>query len=165
MNDRSTFSSDVSLNGFHCVDDFMKSVCSKDNSVRLDVFSRLEDYLRNESSDLKNLDLNRFVDAIVEWVKSSNFKISINGLIILQLIIQRQTDQLKNFCTEIINPVVDRLGDSKEQVRTTAKMTLIYMMECYTVPFIWDKTMTSFNHKLCKVREEVLCLLDITLNK
>lgn len=82
------------------LDDFMESVCSKDTNMRLDVFARLEDFLKNENSDLGCADTIKFCDAILAWVNSSNFKISINGLTIIQLLIQRLTEQLRNHSTE-----------------------------------------------------------------
>ena len=85
------------------LDDFMESVCSKDTNVRLDVFARLEDYLKNENSDLGCMDIIKFCEASLLWVNSSNFKISINGLIIIQLLVQRLTEQLRNHSTESKN--------------------------------------------------------------
>lgn len=101
---------------YRSLDDFFVSVSSKDTNVRLDVYARLEDYLNNENSCLKCQDLNRFTEAVLQWVHSSNYRISINGLTLIQLLIQRLTDQLKNQSIEIVSSVVDRLSDSKEQV-------------------------------------------------
>ena len=84
------------------LDDFMENVCSKDTNIRLDVFARLEDYLKNENSDLVCMDIIKFCEAILLWVNSSNFKVSINGLTIIQLLIQRLTEQLRNHSTESI---------------------------------------------------------------
>ncbi len=89
-------------NYYNNLDDFMENVCSKDTNIRLDVFARLEDYLKNENSDLGCMDIIKFCEAILLWVNSSNFKISINGLTIIQLLIQRLTEQLRNHSTESI---------------------------------------------------------------
>lgn len=87
-------------NNYRSLDDFMESVCSKDSNIRLDVFARLEEYLRSEHSHLHCADLNTFCSSILLWVNSSNFKISINGLTIIQLLIQRLTEPLRNYSTE-----------------------------------------------------------------
>ena len=88
---------------YYNLDDFTESVCSKDTNIRLDVFARLEDYHKNDNTDLGCQDIMKFCDAILLWVNSSNFKISINGLTIIQLLIQRLTEQLRNHSTESIN--------------------------------------------------------------
>ena len=85
---------------YNNLDHFMESVCSKDTNIRLDVFARLEEHLKNENSDLGCIDIIKFCEAILLWVNSSNFKISINGLIIIQLLVQRLTEQLRNHSTE-----------------------------------------------------------------
>jgi hypothetical protein len=82
------------------LDDFAESVCSKDTNVRLDVFMRLEEFLRNESSYTHTQDLNRFCEGILAWINSSNYKISINGLTILQLLMQRMTEPMRVYSNE-----------------------------------------------------------------
>jgi hypothetical protein len=85
---------------FNSLDDFVDSVTSKDTNVRLDVHARLEEYLRNEHSRPHCTDLGKFCEAILAWINCSNFKISINGLTIIQLLIQRFCEPLRNFATE-----------------------------------------------------------------
>ena len=150
---------------FNSLDDFLESAISKDSNVRLDIFARLEEYLRNEHNHLHSSDLSKFCEAILSWINSSNFKISINGLTILQLLMQRLTEPMRNYSTEIATVILDRLADSKEQVRYASKNLLLFMMSCYTPNFIWDKLMMAFNHKLPKIREEILDLLRETFHK
>ncbi len=102
---------------YRSLDDFVNSVSSKDTNVRLDVYARLEDYLNNENSCLKCQDLNKFCESVLQWVHSSNYRISINGLTLIQLLVQRLTEPLRNQSIAIVDSVVDRLSDSKEQVR------------------------------------------------
>ena len=82
------------------LDDFMQSVCSKDTNVRLQVFADLEDYLQNEHSNLKCIDLIKFCDAVLLWIGSSNFKVAINGLRIVHLLIERLPDKLHTHAIE-----------------------------------------------------------------
>jgi CLIP-associating protein 1/2 len=163
----STSSSNYNNNSdsYYSLDEFLPSVCSKDTNARLDIYSRLEEYLKNEHTNLHCMDMNQFCNAILAWISSSNFKISINGLTIIQLLIQRLTEPLRNYSTEIVTVIVDRLADGKEQVRFASKNILIFMMASYTPNFIWEKLTIGFNHKLPKVREETLALLEDTLNK
>jgi hypothetical protein len=98
----STSSSNYNNNSDSCysLDEFLPSVCSKDTNARLDIYSRLEEYLKNEHTNLHCMDMNQFCNAILAWISSSNFKISINGLTIIQLLIQRLTEPLRNYSTE-----------------------------------------------------------------
>ena len=89
---------------YRSLDDFAEHVCSKDTNVRLDVYARLEDYLGNEHSDMRCHDLNKFCDAVLQWVHSSNFRISVNGLTLIQMLMQRLPDQLRNHTTESNGP-------------------------------------------------------------
>jgi hypothetical protein len=84
----------------HSLDEFMESVASKDTNIRLDVYARLEDYLLNEHARMHCSDLSKFCEAILAWVNSSNHRVSVNGLTIIQLLIQRFTDPLRNYATE-----------------------------------------------------------------
>jgi hypothetical protein len=85
---------------YSSLDDFLPMVCSKDTNQRLEVFGKLEDYLKNENIHVKYTDLNKFCESILSWIDSSNFKVSINGLAIIQLLIQRLTDELRNYSAE-----------------------------------------------------------------
>ena len=92
---------DCDLNDtFRSLDDFATAVYSKDLNVRQDTFFKLEEYLKNDHSRLECSNLPKFCDAILEWVNCSNFKVSINGLTILQLLIHRQTEQLRHHSIE-----------------------------------------------------------------
>ncbi len=85
---------------YRSLDDFFTAVGSKDTNVRLDVYARLEDYLTNENTCLKCHNIDKFCDSILQWVHSSNYRISINGLTLVQLLIQRQTNELRNHSAE-----------------------------------------------------------------
>ena len=82
------------------LDEFAESVVSKDTNVRLDVYARLEDYLRNEHARMHCSDLSKFCEGILAWVNCSNMRVCINGLTIIQLLIQRFTEPLRNYATE-----------------------------------------------------------------
>ena len=85
---------------FNSLDDFFDSVASKDTSVRLDVYPRLEAYLQNEHNHMHCSDSGKFCEFILTWINCSNFKVSMNGLSIIQLLIQRFTENLRNYSTE-----------------------------------------------------------------
>ncbi|CAF0708571.1 unnamed protein product [Brachionus calyciflorus] len=150
---------------FRTLDDFSELIVSKDTNVRLEIFHQLEAFLRQPHSNLHCTDLNTFCSSILLWINSSNFKISINGLTIIQMLIQRLSDKLQNYTIDIVTHIVDRFGDSKDQVRVASKNILIFMMATYTPTFIWDRLNVGFNHKIPKIREETLELLGESFDK
>ncbi len=91
---------------YRSLDDFFAAASSKDTNVRLDVYARLEDYLTNENTCLKCHNIDKFCDSILQWVHSSNYRISINGLTLIQLLIQRQTNELRNHSAESIALII-----------------------------------------------------------
>ena len=100
MVDSDTESNNHSDLNYRSLDDFFTAVSSKDTNVRLDVSARLEDYLNSENTCLKCHNIDKFCDSILQWVHSSNYRISINGLTLIQLLIQRQTNELRNHSAE-----------------------------------------------------------------
>ena len=100
FNSDNMLKSSLNLLNYRSLDDFLEMVCSKDTNVRLDAHSKLEEYLKYSNSDLSCYDLSKFTEAILQWISCSNFKISINGLSIMQLLIQRLTEPLRNHTTE-----------------------------------------------------------------
>jgi len=58
------------------LDYFMPSVCTQDSKKRLQVYMELANYLRDSKSALYCDDLDKFVEGLVSWVTSSNYKVS-----------------------------------------------------------------------------------------
>uniref|UniRef100_A0A4W3J761 Cytoplasmic linker associated protein 2 n=1 Tax=Callorhinchus milii TaxID=7868 RepID=A0A4W3J761_CALMI len=73
------------------------------------------------------------------------------------------------FCTlfsTVIPALVDRLGDSKDQVREQSQNILLRLMDQAASPqFIWDRLASGFKHKNFRTREGVcLCLITTLSN-
>ncbi|VDI09750.1 CLIP-associating protein 1/2, partial [Mytilus galloprovincialis] len=91
--------------------------------------------------------------------------ISINGLEVLCLMVDRMGEDFKPHISSVMVAVVDRLGDSKDQVRDQAQQLLLKLMMPGSSPqFVFERLMGAFNHKLWHVREGVLICLQNTLN-
>ena len=58
------------------LDYFLPSVCTQDSKKRLQVHTELANYLRDSETSIYCDDLDQFVEGLVSWVTSSNYKVS-----------------------------------------------------------------------------------------
>ena len=92
-------------------------------------------------------------------------QVSQNGLEIISHMIDRLGSDFRPYLTTVLPVIVDRLGDSKEVVRERANIALCKLMDSTIQPHpLFEKMMGAFTHKNGKVREEILLLLQNTLN-
>ena len=92
-------------------------------------------------------------------------QVSQNGLDIISHMIDRLGSDFRPYLSTVIPVFIDRLGDSKEVVRERANTALCKLMDGTIQPqTLFEKMMGAFTHKNNKVREEILLLLQATLN-
>ena len=140
-------------------------VTTSDTRKRIQTHADLVTYLRDPCCSLSCLEIDEFIGGLVAWVNCSNYKISVNGLEILCLMVDRMGEDFKPHISSVMVAVVDRLGDSKDQVRDQAQQLLLKLMMPGSSPqFVFERLMGAFNHKLWHVREGVLICLQNTLN-
>ena len=58
------------------LDYFLPSVCTQDSKKRLQIHTELANYLRDSETSIYCDDLDQFVEGLVSWVTSSNYKVS-----------------------------------------------------------------------------------------
>ncbi|MBN3306555.1 CLAP1 protein, partial [Amia calva] len=109
-------------------------VMQKDVGRRLQVGQELIDYIsdRQKSSDLEQDQtmLDRMVDGIATlWVNSSNFKVALLGMDILSALVTRLQERFRHQINTVLPSLIDRLGDSKDQVREQDQALLLKIME------------------------------------
>ena len=93
------------------------------------------------------------------------FQVSQNGLDIVGFFIDRLAAEFKPYLNSILQPVVDRLGDTRQEVRDKAMIVLCKLMDATVSPQqLFEKISSAFSHKNSRVRVEVLQLLQNTLN-
>merc|ERR1719412_2419544 len=99
-------------------------------------------------------------------MQSSNFKVSQNGLDVVSLLIERLGTGFRHYLNTTLGPAVDRLGDTRETVREKAHYLITKLMEEDVVEPqpLFEKMQGAFTHKNGKVREEILILMQSTLN-
>ncbi|XP_042188140.1 CLIP-associating protein 2 isoform X5 [Callorhinchus milii] len=155
----------------HSLEYFLEQVAQKDVSRRLQVGQELIDYLSDpdRSSDVEH-DQKRALEGIVDevacWVNSSNFKVALLGLDVIGALLDRIKERFKHHIVTVIPALVDRLGDSKDQVREQSQNILLRLMDQAASPqFIWDRLASGFKHKNFRTREGVcLCLITTLSN-
>merc|ERR1712223_1553537 len=100
-------------------------------------------------------------------MQSSNFKVSQNGLDVVGLLIESLGRGFRPYINTVLGPAVDRLGDTRETVRDKAHHLITTLMEEEVIepqPLFEKMQNQAFSHKNGKVREEILILMQNTLN-
>ncbi|CAF2342388.1 unnamed protein product [Rotaria sp. Silwood2] len=149
------------------LDQFYPNVLSKEPSVRLECFSILENYLSNRNNSIDCEDLTGFINGLLKWIEGSNYRISLNGLRIVELLIERlDTNEFQQYLDSVLLVIVDRLGDGKDQVREATSRLLLKLMKKFTPRYVWDLIQPlSFENKQFRIKEESQRLLIRTLNE
>ncbi|XP_061096848.1 CLIP-associating protein 2-like isoform X12 [Conger conger] len=151
------------------MDYFYQQVLQKDVTRRLQVGQDLIDYLndphRSSDVDQEKPRLDKTIDELTGWVNASNYKVALLGLDIVSAFIDRLAERFKGYVATVVPALVDRLGDSKDQVREQAQAVILKLME-QTAPvmYVWERLIPGFKHKNFRSREGVCLCLTATLN-
>ncbi|NXO09786.1 CLAP2 protein, partial [Oriolus oriolus] len=151
------------------MDYFCEQVQQKDVGRRMQVGQELLEYLGDpaRSSDLEQDQqrLDKVIDELTAWVNSSNFKVSLLGLDVLGAFVDRLSGRFKPYIGTVLLPLIDRMGDAKDQVREQAQNLILKLM-CEAAPpmYIWERLAVGFKHKNYRSREGVCLCLVATLN-
>jgi len=147
------------------LDQFYTDLSTVDTKKKITHGQNIINYLGDPNNSIECEDTGAFIDALVPWMQSSNFKVSQNGLDIVGFLIDRLSGDFKPYLNTILSSVLDRLGDTREVVREKANIALCKLMDATIAPQpLFEKIQPAFTHKNSRVREEVLLLLQNTLN-
>uniref|UniRef100_A0A8C4F856 TOG domain-containing protein n=1 Tax=Dicentrarchus labrax TaxID=13489 RepID=A0A8C4F856_DICLA len=148
----------------------LAQVLQKDMGRRLQVGQEIIDYIldKEKSHDLEQdqTALDKMIDGIASsWVNSSNFKVALLGLDLLSALVTRLQERFRAHVGTVLPSLIDRLGDSKDQVRDQDQTVLLKIMEQAATPqYVWDRMLGGFKHKNNRTREGVCLCLIATLN-
>ncbi|XP_028291030.1 CLIP-associating protein 1-like isoform X4 [Gouania willdenowi] len=148
----------------------LAQVLQKDVGRRLQLGQELILYIsdKDKSYDLEQdqTSLDRMVDGISSsWVNSSNFKVALLGLDLLSALVTRLQERFRTHIGTVLPSLIDRLGDSRDQVRDQDQTLLLKIMEEAATPqFVWDRMLGGFKHKNNRTREGLSLCLIATLN-
>ncbi|KAM6103992.1 CLIP-associating protein 2 isoform 18-T18 [Theristicus caerulescens] len=151
------------------MDYFCEQVQQKDVGRRMQVGQELLEYLGDpaRSPDLEQDQqrLDKVIDELTGWVNSSNFKVALLGLDVLGAFVDRLSGRFKSYIGTVLLPLIDRMGDAKDQVREQAQNLILKLMDEAAPPmYIWERLAVGFKHKNYRSREGVCLCLIATLN-
>ncbi|XP_052328307.1 CLIP-associating protein 2 isoform X32 [Oncorhynchus keta] len=151
------------------MDYFYQQVLQKDVTRRLQVGQDFIDYLNDpqRSTDVEQDKprLDKTVDELTGWVNSSNYKVALLGIDIAGAFVDRLGERFRGYLGTVVPALVDRLGDSKDQVREQSQTVILRCMEVTASPmYVWERLLPGFKHKNFRSREGVCLVLCATLN-
>eukprot|EP00051_Salpingoeca_urceolata_P009215 m.112616 g.112616 ORF g.112616 m.112616 type:complete len:386 (+) comp16189_c0_seq6:328-1485(+) len=124
---------------------------------RVDVGEKVNAFLRQPDADI-TAEAGSLVSAMLPWLSQSNFKVCLAALNALLLLAERLGDALHVYMGELVPPLMERLGDGKEQIRNTSLEVLIALMGKVASPKAVFEHLgdAGFKHKNWHVRHMVL---------
>ncbi|XP_066546916.1 CLIP-associating protein 2 isoform X21 [Amia ocellicauda] len=151
------------------MDYFYQQVLQKDVTRRLQVGQELIDYLSDpqRSADVEQdkSRLDKTIDELTGWVNSSNYKVALMGLDIVSAFVDRLSERFKGYLGTVVPALVDRLGDSKDQVREQSQNLILKLMDqAAPVMYVWERLFPGFKHKNFRSREGLCLCLMASLN-
>ncbi|XP_034150547.1 CLIP-associating protein 2 isoform X32 [Esox lucius] len=151
------------------MDYFYEQVLQKDVTRRLQVGQDLIDYLNDpeRSCDVEQDKprLDKTIDELTGWINSSNYKVALLGIDIAGAFVDRLGERFRGYLGTVVPALVDRLGDSKDQVREQSQALILRCMENTASPmYVWERLLPGFKHKNFRSREGVCMVLCATLN-
>lgn len=139
-----------------------------DTKMKLFICSKLLTFLTDSSNSIVCSDIGLFIDTLVNWLQSSNFKLIQIDLDILTELVNRMRTDFHPYLTTLVPPLVDKLGDSKDTIREKALWLFRKLVEydVVTLQNLFDKIAAScFSHKNSNVREQIMFLLMAVLDE
>ncbi|CAH1111377.1 unnamed protein product [Psylliodes chrysocephalus] len=149
------------------LDGFLILLSKPDTKFRQQLGTDLLTFLAEPSNPIDCQDIGLFVDGLIPWMQSSNYKVSSNGIEVLTYLIDRLGTDFRHYIQTVLPNVIDRLGDAKDTVREKSQLLILKLLErnVLTPQTLIEKLQPGFTHKNAKIREEVLRCLVNTLNE
>lgn len=131
---------------------------SSDPRVRLELGQELLDHLAVSRLPSDTKIINEFCDVVFQWLASSNFKVSLLSLELLQASLCVSGDVLAPYLHERVTSLVERLGDAKPQVREAAASLLADLanVQHSSHEAVLERISPGFHHKQYLVRIGVM---------
>ncbi|KAK2565032.1 CLIP-associating protein 1 [Acropora cervicornis] len=114
----------------------LAAVSTQDTQKRLKAAEDLSNYLSEPSNGIEFIGFDKLLDGLVGWVNSSNFRLSLTGLDLLHKIVDKVGASFRSHLLPVVPAIIDRLGDSKQQVRDSSQ-DLLQKFMIVSSPQIW----------------------------
>jgi hypothetical protein len=86
------------------LEEYLNQIQSTDSNHRLDVFPKLEALFSTSSqvhlAKIIHSDGPKIIGSLIQWIPSSNHKICLNSIQLLQMIVNKTPEPLKNYLAE-----------------------------------------------------------------
>nr|XP_046180717.1 CLIP-associating protein 1-like isoform X11 [Oncorhynchus gorbuscha] len=150
----------------YCMEQVMQKDLGRRLQVGQDIIDSILDKDKSQVLEQDQTMLDRMVDGVAtNWVNSSNFKVALLGMDILSALVTRLQERFRTQIGTVLPSLIDRLGDSKDQVRDQDQALLQKIMDQAANPqYVWDRMLGGFKHKNNRTRESVCICLIATLN-
>uniref|UniRef100_A0A8C0BZD7 Cytoplasmic linker associated protein 2 n=1 Tax=Buteo japonicus TaxID=224669 RepID=A0A8C0BZD7_9AVES len=141
------------------MDYFCDQVQQKDVGRRMQVGQELLEYLsdpaRSPDVEQDQQRLDKVIDELTAWVNSSNFKVALLGLDVLGAFVDRLSGRFKSYIGTVLLPLIDRMGDAKDQVREQAQNLILKLMDEAAPPMVRDAAILAIVEVYRHVGEKV----------
>lgn len=126
---------------------------------------RLPDLVKREAKLVPDV-VAPLVDGMVAWLAAGNFKVAQNGLEVLTVLAETTGFEFSTYVPTVLPHVIDRLGDTKEAVRTAAHMFLCTLptVKATSPRVVLTRLLPVLTHKAAHAREETLMVINDLLN-
>lgn len=108
-----------------------------------------------EKQDGELVNSRDIVAGLIPCLKDNNYKVSLGAMECLALVLIKSRDEVKPFTTQLLDSIMERMGDSKTPVRELAVDLLLKLMKTAGVTVVLDKLQGAAEHKNFKTRSEV----------
>jgi CLIP-associating protein 1/2 len=146
----------------------LNGILNNEAHARLIAGEQLLTYLRNEDNDLEHFDqLEDLINGLVNWMSSSNFRVSLQGMDLLIMIIMQLKTKFKHYIPAVVPVIREKLGDSKDSVRDKTQVLIQQIMQdsVSSVQKFLETIMEGLlSHKNSHIKEEGLICISRTLN-
>ncbi|XP_026736915.1 CLIP-associating protein isoform X2 [Trichoplusia ni] len=98
------------------------------------------------------------VDSMIVWLNGGNFKVAQNALEVLTALAERMGTEFTHFVPTVLPHIIDRLADTKEAVRHTARtcVTSLAAYRAVNCRALLARLAPALQHKAPHAREEAL---------
>uniref|UniRef100_A0A5S6QS55 TOG domain-containing protein n=1 Tax=Trichuris muris TaxID=70415 RepID=A0A5S6QS55_TRIMR len=132
-----------------------------DPKVRLEIGHQLLDVVQTGGLPSDANSLTTFMDVMVQWLNGTNFKVAVLALEILSSGLEVSNGPMVGCLLDNASTIMERLGDSREQVRQFAVELLLKMMGVpgSSPQAVFDRIHDGLSHKQWLVRIGIMVVL------
>ncbi|XP_075263181.1 CLIP-associating protein 2-like isoform X3 [Convolutriloba macropyga] len=143
--------------------DLVETACKQDNNVRLKTGPQLILFLDGKGK-LDSRQADQLIDAMTDWLQSSNFKISLMAIDVFNVLVFKLAS-IDRHSPTILSALLETLKTSNDQVREQVQHLLGAITDKCTPAVVADKIcINGLTHKAWRVREETLVWIINTLD-